>query len=352
MRNYPAVRSKAFSYRVPHCSPAGLFPSIPTNSKLGFYHQRPSCMSSFSNVFHKRETLVNTDPRSHTGRRMPNQVFASEFHTALNAGLSQAPGINVSMVATNGNSGHSPDPMWGFAPRPLSRPYLHAQVNWKPFRGPFDAVYLRDCCSCDRCVDPSTTQKTFDTADISPKIQPRSLKTKIDGSVHINWEQDLPGFEDHVSVYDSSFCQRNHLLQSRLEATSNQLDEPRLWTRYSTQHKLDVDYDSYMNDPSTLLSSLQHLHLYGILFIRSIPPSSDAVTSIAERIGPLKNTFYGSTWDVRSVPSAKNVACTSSSLGFHMVRLRLFTIRTLYDEPFIGSSLRRESTRFPDFALP
>lgn len=309
-------------------------------------------MSSFSNVSHKRETLANTDPILPTGRRMPDQVSASESHTARNAGLSQAPGKNVSAAATNEDSGHSHNPIWGVSPSALSRPYLHAQVNWKGFRGPFDAVFLRDCCSCDRCVDPSTTQKTFDTADISPIIQPRSLETKIDGSVRITWEHDLPGFEDHVSVYDSSFSKRNHLLQSRLEATSNQLDQPRVWTRYTTRHKLDVDYDSYMNAPSTFLSSLQHLHLHGILFIRSIPPSSDAVTSIAERIGPLKNTFYGSTWDVRSVPSAKNVAYTSSSLGFHMVRLRLFTIRTLYDEPFIGPSLRRQSTRFSDFALP
>ncbi|KAL8924155.1 MAG: hypothetical protein Q9172_002820 [Xanthocarpia lactea] len=78
-----------------------------------------------------------------------------------------------------------------------------------------------------------------------------------DGSIHIAWEPDLPGFEDH-------------------------------------------------------------LHLYGLVFIHSIPSSTDAVTRIAERIGPLKNTLYGSTWDVRSVPSAKNVAYTSSHLGFHM----------------------------------
>lgn len=304
MRNYPAVRLKAFSYQVPHCGPAGLFRGIPTSSKLGIYHR------SFSNVSYKRETLTNKDPGSHTGRRMPDQVPASESHR----------GTNVSAATTNEDSGHSHNPIWGFRPSPLSRPYLHAQVNWQGSHGPFDAVFLRDCCSCDRCVDPSTTQKTFDTADISPNIQPRSLESKIDGSVRITWEHDLPGFEDHVSVYDTFFCQRNHLLQSRLEATSNQLDQPRIWTSYTTGHKLDVDYDSYMNAPSTLLSSLQHLHLHGILFIRSIPPSSDAVTSIAERIGPLKNTFYGSTWDVRSVPSAKNVAYTSSSLGFHMVR--------------------------------
>ena len=32
----------------------------------------------------------------------------------------------------------------------------------------------------------------------------------------------------------------------------------------------------------------------------------------------IKNTFYGETWDVRSIPNAKNVAYTHQHLGFHM----------------------------------
>ncbi|KAL8910453.1 MAG: hypothetical protein Q9171_004247 [Xanthocarpia ochracea] len=140
-----------------------------------------------------------------------------------------------------------------------------------------------------------------------------------DGSIHIAWEPDLPGFKDHVSVYDSSFGRRNNSLQARLKATSTLPYKYKLWNRNSmTQDQPNVDYDSYMTSPSALLSCLQQLHLYGLLFIHSIPSSTDAVNRIAERIGPLKNTLYGSTWDVRSVPSAKNVAYTSSHLGFHM----------------------------------
>ncbi|KAL8658109.1 MAG: hypothetical protein Q9226_001259 [Calogaya cf. arnoldii] len=211
----------------------------------------------------------------------------------------------------------------GFIPynlaQEMSRSVRHAQVKWKPDEGPFDAVWLRDCCPCDRCVDPSTTQKTFDTADISPAIHPKSVDIHDDGSVHVSWKPDLPGFEYHVSVYDPSFGGKNHSLLSRLKATSNHPSEPNFWNRPTmSQHQLSVDYDSYMHSSSALLSCLQHLHIWGLLFIHSIPSSSDAVTRLAERIGPLKNTFYGSTWDVKSVPSAKNVAYTSSDLGFHM----------------------------------
>jgi hypothetical protein len=42
------------------------------------------------------------------------------------------------------------------------------------------------------------------------------------------------------------------------------------------------------------------------------------VEQVAGRIGPIRETFYGASWDVKSVPNAKNIAYTSLFLGFHM----------------------------------
>lgn len=184
----------------------------------------------------------------------------------------------------------------------------------------FDAVFLRDACSCERCVDPSTTQKTFDSADIPYDIRPKSLERDDDGTVRILWEPDIPGFEGHVSVYRPLFHLTNRNLRSRLVSTSSMLERPILWdSKRMSERQLTVDYADYMSSSSVLLSSLHHLFRFGLLFIHSIPFDTDAVSHIARRIGPVKETLYGSTWDVRSVPSAKNVAYTSSHLGFHMV---------------------------------
>lgn len=212
------------------------------------------------------------------------------------------------------------------------RPSRHFRVAW-PQHGDslsFDAVFLRDCCSCERCVDRSTTQKTFESVDIPPTIRPSSLTCQDDGTVRITWTPELPGFEDHVSLYDSSFIQGNVDLQSRLIATPNLPEQPRPWDRnVMAQNQLNLDFTSYMNSSSSLFSGLYHLNLYGLLFVHSVPSTADAVKCIAERIGPIKETLYGSTWDVRSVPSAKNVAYTSSHLGFHMVRRHRCFLDTL-----------------------
>lgn len=64
--------------------------------------------------------------------------------------------------------------------------------------------------------------------------------------------------------------------------------------------------------------ALHQLLQKGLLFIRDVPPDEGSVAKLAERIALLRNTFYGSTWDVRSKPDAENVAYTSRFLGFHM----------------------------------
>ena len=59
---------------------------------------------------------------------------------------------------------------------------------------------------------------------------------------------------------------------------------------------------------------MKQLERYGLLFIRNIPDDPDAVEGIAERIGNIKNTFYGKTWDVKSVPDSKNIAFVPSDI--------------------------------------
>ncbi|KAF3919849.1 hypothetical protein ABW20_dc0110665 [Dactylellina cionopaga] len=81
-----------------------------------------------------------------------------------------------------------------------------------------------------------------------------------------------------------------------------------------------IEYEEYMEDELALLKALKHLSLYGLIFIKNVPDGKqlDQVPGLAERIGNLKNTFYGETWSVKSIPNSKNIAYTSLDLGLHM----------------------------------
>jgi gamma-butyrobetaine dioxygenase len=175
---------------------------------------------------------------------------------------------------------------------------------------------LRDMCTCPRCVDPSTRQKLFVTADIPSDIALESVQ-ELPHGVEIRWANDIPGLDPHVSVFDKTIF--DAMATTGSSKTLPPMPRRRLWNDEQFRTEVpDCTYEAYMQDDAVLYQALQKLHSHGLLFLKNVPESPESVIRITNRIGPLKNTFYGETWDVRSVPQAKNVAYTSQDLGFHM----------------------------------
>lgn len=203
------------------------------------------------------------------------------------------------------------------APERVWPSYLDDQIHIKIGNSEplYDPLFLRDSCTCPKCVDPSTRQKLFSTADISAKIRVKELWYE-DYVVKMSWENDLPGHDQsHVTSLSYKFLARSK--------AKSPVSEYRLgkffWKAKQFENVQTVfDYNEYMSQDSVLLAALHQLHRYGLVFVKNVPEAEVSVSDIALRIGPLKNTFYGSTWDVRSVAEAKNVAYTSQDLGFHM----------------------------------
>jgi alpha-ketoglutarate-dependent taurine dioxygenase len=80
-----------------------------------------------------------------------------------------------------------------------------------------------------------------------------------------------------------------------------------------------------MNDVKILFQALEALERDGLVLITGVPDRASqdgsgpiTVEDIALRVGYIKDTFYGRSWDVVSTPDAKNVAYTSVYLPLHM----------------------------------
>lgn len=185
----------------------------------------------------------------------------------------------------------------------------------------FHFVKLRDSCSCNRCVNPSTSQKLFETADIPENIQGNVSRNNMDGTVTVSWQNDIIGYENHLSVYPSHFIEKTSF-NSRTAFNPGTRPIPRIpWNQeIMATHSTPCDYNTFLSSSSELFRTLSRLQAVGLIFLCNVPPDPDAINRIVNRIGIIRNTVYGSIWDVRSVPSPKNVAYTSTSLGFHMVR--------------------------------
>lgn len=177
---------------------------------------------------------------------------------------------------------------------------------------------LRDMCTCHLCVDHSTRQKLFSTVDIPLDISIKSV-TELSDGIQVEWRNDMPTIsgQSHVSFFKKETI--DAMARTGSSKALPSLPHRRLWNDAQFRSEApDISYEAYMQDDATLYQALQQLYSHGLLFLKDVPESAESVSRITQRIGPLKSTFYGETWDVRSVPQAKNVAYTSQDLGFHM----------------------------------
>lgn len=90
--------------------------------------------------------------------------------------------------------------------------------------------------------------------------------------------------------------------------------------RYYWDSKLHIptaDYQEVLHDDKAALAWLLALRRVGIVYLKGAPAEQGQVARLAERIGYLRLTFYGHTWQVQDKYMANNVAYTSGRLSLH-----------------------------------
>lgn len=179
-------------------------------------------------------------------------------------------------------------------------------------------ITLRDACQCAACVDPSSHQREFSFADIPKTIQVASTEyVEATNEWAVTWKNDITGYQDHVSRYPQSVIDQ---LICNIPVGLDSSRTISLWDRETFANETqEITYDGLLDSDRTLASALELISRHGLVFISDVPKDETAVMKLVTRLtGLYRNTFYGQTWDVRSVPQAKNVAYTSKVLDFHM----------------------------------
>lgn len=186
-----------------------------------------------------------------------------------------------------------------------------------PGKGSFSHQWLRDSCQCPSCIHPSTSQKLHRSSDVSVDIRPApGGLTATAGGVHIRW------IDGHESFYEIAFLER---YSSPSELRRFHMDTGQTPWNVSSIAKAPDLYIPYQDllEPSRLLSAINQLTEYGLLFITGVPneqTSNDTCETrkLANIFGELRTTFYGELWDVKNVLNSRNIAYTNLDLGLHM----------------------------------
>ncbi|ORX61493.1 Clavaminate synthase-like protein [Hesseltinella vesiculosa] len=249
--------------------------------------------------------------------------------TAVAAALTQRPWSSTSQpcpshgtpASTHGNAG----PI-----KSTSYDSLSVHVDWQPShvhnqsiaQGPtsYSHVWLRDNCPCPACVHPDSRQKLHSSADVPVDIQPRSVTLEKDCLV-VEWDQSLlydqaSANTPHVSRYPLPYLRR---YASSKAMRAFRFEDLHHQTWAAKDYQLNwVSYHDYMNTDAGLHRVVQQLYHDGLVFLNDVPTEDTGVTTVAERIGPVQETFYGRDFDVKSVTKSVNIAYTSLYLGYHM----------------------------------
>lgn len=195
----------------------------------------------------------------------------------------------------------------------------------------FHNAWLRDNCQCSACVHPSNRQKLHSSADVIVSVEPLTvelLDVPTGPVLEVTWpvaslrnlsSQALPNSDAvHKSSFDLSWLREHANSPAATKARRESL-RPILWdgAEFARNQKA-VQYSEIMQSDSHFRSALKHLKDYGLCFIHNVPTHQKEVEALARRFGCIRETFYGTSWDVRSVTNAKNIAYTSLPLGLHM----------------------------------
>lgn len=103
-------------------------------------------------------------------------------------------------------------------------------------------------------------------------------------------------------------------------ATALKLNKPLMWDATTISKSGGIpsfSYDEIINNEAALHAWLTELDFMGVTLIKGAPKERGVVSKLTNLVGYPRNTMYGLTWDVESIPNPNNVAYTSLPLPIH-----------------------------------
>ena len=166
-------------------------------------------------------------------------------------------------------------------------------------------LWLRD--NCPAAFHPQTHERNFDLLSVSDDIRPLACNIKHD-ALDISWSEGA-----HHSRY--------HLAWLKQHAYNDDPDgfllmpKPQRWKRDVVVPR--VRCRELIDDDRRLFAWLEQVARFGVSIVEDMPNTETAMEDVAQRIGHLRQTNFGVTFNVRSKPNPNNQAYTAEKLPLH-----------------------------------
>ena len=173
----------------------------------------------------------------------------------------------------------------------------------------FHFLWLRD--NCPSGIHPTARQRSFNLLSVSEKIHPTNFKIINDKKLEIEWSEG-----NHKSLYDLNWL-RNHCYTI---SNNKKYNSPYILWDSKLNKKLksiSIEHTDVMNNDDGLIKWLEKLHYYGISIIKNAPVEKKSALKILNRISHIRETFFGSPFEVINIPNPNNTAYSAEALRNH-----------------------------------
>lgn len=181
-------------------------------------------------------------------------------------------------------------------------------VTWSDGRvSPFHFPWLRDNCACTECVHTLTREQMFEVVDMPLDLTPVTAEA-VDGGLSVAWS------DGHRSFYEPGWL-RAHAYDDASRAERQQA-APRPLTAPVDSIRT-FEHDAIVGDDGVFLEWLRAVRDIGLTLVRGVPVTPGAVAAFAERISFIRQTNFGTVFDVASKPKPDSSAYTAINLPPH-----------------------------------
>lgn len=173
--------------------------------------------------------------------------------------------------------------------------------------GTYPYIWLRDTDPAG--FHPQTGERAFDLTSVPLDIMAEDVALSGGGLV-LRW----PG-ADRPSRFDLEWIRANRPGQRRADAADI---PPEPWRAEIAAEGIPrADAQAVLTDDAALADWLAVTKRYGLAIVTGLPDDPEAGVAVARRVGHLRETNFGTTFEVVSKPDPNNLAYTADALPLH-----------------------------------
>ena len=174
------------------------------------------------------------------------------------------------------------------------------------------AIWLRDHCPMPESRDPVSGQRLLNITDIPLDLTIANVSRR-DNLLIIDFAPEAHRSEFSINwLIDNCYCNNN---QTDNFSESGKI----LWERNTFETNLPKhNYGDFCTSQQAKVAVLQSVKDYGFSILNAVPCEEGEVLKAISEFGFVRETNYGSLFEVRTKVDANNLAFTNLGLGCHL----------------------------------